>query len=164
MTLSRKQERFVEEYLIDLNATAAYKRAGYVGEGNTAEVNASRMLSNAKIASAVKEAKDARTKRTLVDQDFVEEVMLDTIRRCRQAVPVLDKKGQPVMVETEHGILAAAYTFDAANVARMTDMLNKHIGYYAEDNAQKNPIHNLTDEQLQRFIARKAKEAGVVLH
>ena len=29
MALTPKQERFVQEYLVDLNATAAAKRAGY---------------------------------------------------------------------------------------------------------------------------------------
>lgn len=38
-----RQERFVAEYLIDLNKTAAYKRAGYRARGHAAEVNASRL-------------------------------------------------------------------------------------------------------------------------
>ncbi|MDU1186222.1 MAG: terminase small subunit, partial [Citrobacter sp.] len=33
-SLNDMQIRFVEEYLLDLNRTAAYKRAGYKGEGN----------------------------------------------------------------------------------------------------------------------------------
>jgi len=37
-----RHERFVLEFLIDLNATAAYKRAGYRAWGHSAEVNASR--------------------------------------------------------------------------------------------------------------------------
>jgi phage terminase small subunit len=42
--LSPKQKRFVDEYLIDTNATAAYKRAGYKCQGRAAENAASRML------------------------------------------------------------------------------------------------------------------------
>ena len=38
-----RHARFVAEYLIDLNATAAYKRAGYRARGHSAEVNASRL-------------------------------------------------------------------------------------------------------------------------
>ncbi|WP_089528500.1 terminase small subunit [Pantoea ananatis] len=69
--LSEQQIRFVEQYLIDLNRTAAYKRAGYKGEGNTAYVNASRMLRNAKVGQAVRDAMDARAKRTQISQDAV---------------------------------------------------------------------------------------------
>lgn len=35
--LTLKQQRFVEEMLVDLNATAAYRRAGYAARGNAAE-------------------------------------------------------------------------------------------------------------------------------
>ncbi len=42
--LNDSQVKFVNEYLIDLNRAAAYKRVGYKGEGNTAYVNATRML------------------------------------------------------------------------------------------------------------------------
>jgi phage terminase small subunit len=52
-TLTARQRRFVEEYLVDLNATAAYKRAGYKGTGKTAENNASRMLGNAGVQAAI---------------------------------------------------------------------------------------------------------------
>ena len=43
--LTPKQRRFAEEYCIDLNATAAYLRAGYTARGNSAEAAASRLLS-----------------------------------------------------------------------------------------------------------------------
>ena len=162
--LTPKQQRFCAEYVIDLNATAAYKRAGYKAKGHSAESAAQRLLSNVEVKAAIKIAKEKRIERTQVNQDYVEEILTDTIRRCRQVVPVLDKQGKQVMVETETGELGALYAFDAAGVARCTDMLAKHVGYYAEDNAQKNPIHDLTDDQLARYVERKAKEAGVLLH
>lgn len=49
MALTDKQVRFIDEYMIDMNATAAYGRAGYTAEGNSAEASASRLLRNAKI-------------------------------------------------------------------------------------------------------------------
>ncbi|NIF20274.1 terminase small subunit [Candidatus Pantoea multigeneris] len=69
--LSEQQLLFVEEYLIDLNRTAAYRRAGYKGEGNTAYVNASRMLRNAKVSRAVRDVMEARARRTAITQDGV---------------------------------------------------------------------------------------------
>lgn len=53
MALSFKQQRFVDEYLIDLNASAAYKRAGYKGKGQTAASSAARMLRNVDVAEAI---------------------------------------------------------------------------------------------------------------
>ncbi|MEI7261319.1 terminase small subunit [Pectobacterium carotovorum] len=69
--LNDMQARFVNEYLIDMNRTAAYKRAGYKGEGNTAYVNATRMLRNANAARAIRDALDARERRTQITQDDV---------------------------------------------------------------------------------------------
>ncbi len=42
-------ERFAHEYVIDLNATQAYIRAGYKARGHSAEVNAQRLLRNAEV-------------------------------------------------------------------------------------------------------------------
>jgi phage terminase small subunit len=53
--LTLKQQRFVAEYCIDLNATAAYSRAGYAARGNSAEAAASRLLSNVKVQHAIQE-------------------------------------------------------------------------------------------------------------
>ncbi|WON75315.1 terminase small subunit [Nitrosospira sp. Is2] len=53
--LTLKQQRFANEYCIDLNATAAYVRAGYNARGNAAEACASRLLSNAKVQQAIQE-------------------------------------------------------------------------------------------------------------
>jgi phage terminase small subunit len=49
--LSPRQQRFVDEYLIDRNATAAYKRAGYAHTG--AAAGAARLLAKVKVREAV---------------------------------------------------------------------------------------------------------------
>src|SRR5215470_8405994 len=69
MTLTLKQARFVEEYIIDLNGKQAAIRAGY--SPRTAEVQASRLLSNAKVNAAVKQAMKARSRRTSISADRV---------------------------------------------------------------------------------------------
>lgn len=69
MALNAKQERFVAEYLIDLNQTQAAIRAGY--SPRSAEVQGSRLLSNANIKQAVSEAQAKRSKRTELTQDRV---------------------------------------------------------------------------------------------
>ena len=60
--LTPKQRRFVEEYLVDLNATQAAIRAGY--SKKTAEVQGCRLLSNVKVARKIAEAQKARSERT----------------------------------------------------------------------------------------------------
>lgn len=69
--LTPKQARFVEEYLKDLNATQAYKRAGYTAKGNAAEVNAARLLSNAKVQRFIQERMQERSQQTQIDTNYV---------------------------------------------------------------------------------------------
>lgn len=67
--LTEKQAAFVREYLIDLNAAAAYRRAGYRAAGNAAAAGASRLLRNARVAAAVAEAQAARAGRMETEAD-----------------------------------------------------------------------------------------------
>lgn len=69
--LTAKQRAFVNEYLVDLCASAAYRRAGYRARGNSAEVSSVKLLRNPKIAAAIAEAMRERAKRTQIDIDRV---------------------------------------------------------------------------------------------
>ena len=67
--LTPKQQRFVEEYLIDLNATQAAIRAGY--SEKTAKVIAAQNLSKLNVQEAIEEAQNKRAERTEITQDMV---------------------------------------------------------------------------------------------
>lgn len=69
MKLTNKQQRFVDEYLIDLNGTQACIRAGY--SARTANRTATKLLSKAVIQEAIKKGMAARSQRTQVDADYV---------------------------------------------------------------------------------------------
>jgi len=69
MALTPKQQRFCQEYLIDLNATQAAIRAGYAP--GSAEVSGSRLLRNAKILALVDNGKADRSAKTRVDAAYV---------------------------------------------------------------------------------------------
>lgn len=67
--LTPKQARFVDEYLIDLNATQAAIRAGY--SAKTADVQGPRLLGNVGVATAIAERQDARAERTGITSERV---------------------------------------------------------------------------------------------
>lgn len=67
--LTPKQEKFVEEYLVDLNATQAAIRAGY--SAKTANEQSSRLLANVKVSGAIRAAMQKRSERTEITQDQV---------------------------------------------------------------------------------------------
>jgi phage terminase small subunit len=67
--LTEKQQRFVDEYLIDLNATQAAIRAGY--SVKTATTQGSQNLTKLNIQQVIAERMAERSKRTGVNQDRV---------------------------------------------------------------------------------------------
>ena len=67
--MTPKQRCFVEEYLVDLNATQAAKRAGY--SARSARSMGHQLLRNPGIAAAVAKAQDKRIARTRVSADKV---------------------------------------------------------------------------------------------
>ncbi|HDY4889180.1 terminase small subunit [Yersinia hibernica] len=69
--LNDMQAKFVSEYLIDLDKTAAYKRAGYKCEGLTGAAAARRLYRHVSVNRAIRDAMEAREKRTHITQDAV---------------------------------------------------------------------------------------------
>ena len=75
MALTPKRAAFVREYLIDLNASAAARRAGY--SARTANRAGHELLSNPDIAAAVQEAQEERAESTGLSAQMV----IDGLRR-----------------------------------------------------------------------------------
>jgi phage terminase small subunit len=69
MTLRPKQARFVEEYLIDRNATQAAIRAGY--SAKTAAVIGYENLTKPPVAAAIATARSKQSERTALTADMV---------------------------------------------------------------------------------------------
>jgi len=128
--LTNKQQRFVEEYLVDLNATQAAIRAGYkekrayqIGHEN---------LRKPEIEAAVQDEMNKRSERTEITQDFVLNGIVENIKRCEQAQPVLDRKGFQVYVNTPDGEKVPAYVYDAKNALKGYELLGKHLKLFTE--------------------------------
>lgn len=113
-----KQEKFIDEYLIDLNATQAAIRAGY--SANSAMEQGYQLLHNTSVLSLLKVKQEALAKRTGLSQEWVISRLKEVTERCMQAEPVLDNKGQPT----------GEYIFQATGANRSLELLGKHIGMF----------------------------------
>ncbi len=82
--LTPKQRTFVDEYLLDLNATQAAIRAGY--SEATARSQGQRLLTKVDVARAIAEATKDRADRTETDVDWV-------LREAKEAYLVCKKDG-----------------------------------------------------------------------
>lgn len=69
MGLTNKQQKFADEYLIDLNAAGAYVRAGY--SAKHANANAQKLLQNTAIRAYVEQRMAEHSRRTGVNQDRI---------------------------------------------------------------------------------------------
>ena len=132
---------FVREYLIDLNAAKAATRAGYSAktEQRAAEIGY-QLIHKTPVQAAIQAEMDKRAERVEITADYVLETIRDTVERCRQVRPVLDSKGERVMVETPDGTLAPAYTFDPNAVIKGCDLLGKNLNLWKDVGSKDNPL------------------------
>ncbi|MEG9531392.1 terminase small subunit [Mannheimia indoligenes] len=128
--LTDKQKRFVEEYLIDLNATQAAIRAGY-SEGTARQIGAEN-LSKPVIQEAIQQAQNKRSERTQITQDDVLNGLLEVIAMST---------GKKVVTETdvaknENGELVgfdiAKTKFEPAAANKALELLGKHLGMFKD--------------------------------
>ena len=149
--MTPKQERFVAEYLVDLNATQAAIRAGY--SKKTAQMIGSENLSKPMIAAAVATAQAKRSERVEITQDYVLTTIRETIERCKQAEAVKYQNGDQVFVDTPDGKRAPAYKFEASAVLKGAELLGRHLAMFTDKTENRHTVENLTDEELDEQIA-----------
>ena len=112
--LTPKQQRFVDEYLIDLNATQAAIRAGY--SEDTAGSIGHENLNKPEIAQAIVAAKAERSERTKINADWVLTQAVESFKV--NANVVVDSQGNETMV-------------NAPAAARFLELSGKHVNIQA---------------------------------
>jgi hypothetical protein len=108
--LTLKQKRFIEEYLIDMNATKAAKAAGY--SLKTAYRTGADNLRKPHIAKAIQEAFQERSERNNIRADYV---IRNLKRVVEQSINPEDSKRQNLA---------------AAN--RALELLGQHLGMFTQ--------------------------------
>ena len=132
MALTPKQQMFVKEYLIDLNATQAAIRAGY--SEKTAAEQASRLLNNVNVASRIEEEKNKRADKLGLTAEWVLENLHNIAVRCQQAEPVMKwDYNEKKLIET------GEFQFDSKGANRALELIGKHLAMFTDkvDNSGK---------------------------
>lgn len=146
--MTPKQTGFVQEYLIDLNATQAAIRAGY--SEKTAHSQGQRLLKNVVVEAAIASARESRAERTRIDADWVlrrlsEEIEADVadlydeggkVKPIREW-PMIWRQGLVAGIETipekvgedDDGapIIVNGYRIKLASRDRRLELLGKHV-------------------------------------
>lgn len=167
--MTEAQKRFCDEYLIDLNATRAYKVAyKRCKKDETANVNGSKLLRNTKVKEYILQKQAEIQKRTEITQDRVlkelAKIAFGDIRKLytdngalRNIVDLEDDiagaiSGVETFEEYEGRGAAREYIGDTKKVkmldkTKALELLGKHLGMFKETNININTNY---EEYLKR--------------
>ena len=172
--MTEKQKIFADEYLIDLNATRAY-RVAYpsVKKDETAAAAAARMLRNVKVQEYISERMQERQQRTEVTQDMVvKELAAIAFARATDYVEIRSNGvcGTVVIKPTtnlsDRQIRAIAGIKEGANgieiklndKEKALELLGRHLGMWNDkikvdgEVTTNNPFEGVTTEELKKLV------------
>lgn len=127
--LTPKQQRFVNEYLVDLNATQAAIRAGY----KNAEIGRQLITKN-NVSDAVQDAIHKRQRRTEITQDYV-------LQRLKE---IADKSASD----------AQDSDLKYSNKLKALELLGKHLGLFEKPEAAPHTVHPLISDLMEELKRR----------
>lgn len=176
--MTPKQEAFVREYLIDLNATKAAIRAGY--SARTAEWIGPRLVTQSHVASAIAAARQKRLERTEIDADWVlkrleseaSADLSDLYDKVGNLKPVHEwpkvwRTGLVAGIETVQErdgtdadgvpVYVTVRKVKLADRTKIVELVGKHVGVQAF--AERLKVEDVTDRAAQMRQAR-AKRLG----
>jgi len=162
--LTPKQERFVQEYLVDLNATAAAKRAGYKDPSIGRQ-----LITKNNVSDAIRKRREALRGKLEITQEAV----------LRELAAIAFANGTDFVTVTQAGLLAVKPTCEVpreklpavagikytANLGieiklhdkvRALELLGKHLGTFgsgAAPAAEENNIFDIIDQSTREEIS-----------
>ncbi len=171
--LTDKQEKFCQEYLIDLNATQAAIRAGY--SEDTAKSIGSENLTKPDIQNRLAELKKSLSEKTGITQEMVLNELakigfsnikdyMDGHLTMKNLNEVDENKGAAISsikktVSTYEGGETVYTEFKLYDKIKSLELIGKHLGFFEKDNKQQgqnNVFVQASPEQLKE-IADKLK-------
>lgn len=138
MALTDKQSRFVDEYMIDMNAAAAYLRAGYECNEATARANASRLLTNANVVAEIDKRQQKLQEDAGISAKWVLENLKYVAERCMAPEPMVDKEGNIV-----------EWRFDSSGANKALESIGRHLGMFND----KLKVDATVTKKLEEFFS-----------
>lgn len=177
MAMTEKQKMFADEYLIDLNATRAYKVAyPAVKKEATASAAAARTLRNVKVQAYISERMQERQQRTEVTQDrVIKELAAIAFARATDYVEIRSNGvcGTVVIKPTadlsDEQVRAIAGIKEGANgieiklndKEKALELLGRHLGMWNDKLDIKTPAIDDSIKEMEAYF-EQLKESGSV--
>lgn len=176
--MAAKQQRFVEEYLVDLNATQAAIRAGY--SAKTAYSQGDRLLRHVEVAAAIRAARDKLSEKAAITAErVIEELaligfanMADYLRVTSDGDPFIDlstmtREQAAALTEATVEDFKEGRGEDARDVRRVKikigdkiaalDRIGKHLGMFRDklDVTVKSDIADVIEKRRRQVLDGK---------
>lgn len=167
--MTTKQKVFADEYLVDLNATRAYKIAySSCKKEETAKSAGSRMLTNVNVAKYISERMEERQKRTEVTQDrVIEELAAIAFARATDYAEV---RGGNVNIKNttdlnEEQVRAIAGIKEGANGVEIKlndkekalELLGRHLGMWNDKLNLNVPAIGDSIKEMEEYFEQQKK-------
>ncbi|MFA6204389.1 MAG: terminase small subunit [Gallionella sp.] len=152
-----KHEYFAHQVANGTKPVDAYIAAGYSKNG--ADQSSSKLLKKTEIAARVAEIAETIANRAIdksaIDKAWVMKELVEVVKMAKAYEPVISKDG------TSSG--EVKQNLAAANAA--LNLIGKELSMFVDrKEIRTGTIDDMTPDALDKFIERKAKEAGVKLH
>ena len=139
-----RQELYAQHRAKGKTQVQAYELAGYVPDDG----HASRMeAGNGRIGERIAELQQLSAELALIDNKWVLERLKDVAEKCMSAVEVLDQEGNRT----------GEWKFEHSGANKALENIGKHIGFFKEDNKQK---QNKTPEEVLAEMMEKANNGS----
>lgn len=156
--LNEKQKRFGDEYIIDLNATAAYIRAGYSEKG--ASVSAFKLLANTNLQKYIQEQRQVLQEATGVTKERVIKELakigfsnIKDFLKADNEVVDLSELDEDILAPVEsikkivtdfEGGQKTSVQFKLYDKISALEKLGRHLGIFEIDNSQRKAAISVT--------------------
>lgn len=181
--MTRNQKVFCDEYLIDLNATRAYKVAyKNVTKNETAAVNGSRLLRNAKVKAYIDKKMKEREERTEITQDkvlkelakigfadlrdYLEYKTAKTVVEYEDGEPIIDYRPIIDLIDSEEVDMSAiqevsvsdkgTFKFKLYDKQKALELMGRHLGMFI-DKVEHSGNVDISDgrEYIEKYLSGK---------
>lgn len=139
--VTEKQKRFCDEYLIDCNATRAYREAyPNCKKNSSADAAARKLLGNTRIREYIEKRLEEKEDTLVAKQDEVLQTLTRVLRRqemdtvvvtCKERSSGYDENGKKVIIEKEVPQLVRVPT-KVSDLNKAAELLGKRYGLYTE--------------------------------
>jgi len=154
LTLTIKQEKYVQGLFAGLSQREAYKRAynAVAMKDNTIDKVAYELAKTPKVATRLQTLTDELKSRNMLTIEWVLNNLKDVSERCMQQQAVLDREGNNT----------GEYKFEHTGANKSLELIGKHLGMFTD----RIESHNITEtieyttEDRQKRIAELQDKLG----